>query len=197
MKKGLLAVVCILMVVSASAGELAIGAKAPGFTLTNAIDGKPVSFKPGDGKISVVVFTCNSCPYSKAFEDRIVALGSEYGKKGVRFFAVNPNDDNQYAAEKMERMKQRMVTKKYSFPYLKDGSSETARAYGARVTPHVFVVDGKGAIAYRGYVDDSARVAEREDTGLTNALDNMLAKKPVSKSETKAFGCSIKWKTSR
>ena len=195
MKNLLLATLSFCLAFSASAAELAIGAKAPGFTLTNAMDGKPVSFKPGDGKVSVVVFTCNTCPYSKGFEDRIVALGKEYGKKGVRFFAVNPNDDSKHQGEKIELMKERMVTKKYSFPYLKDGSSQTAKAYGARVTPHVFVVDGKGAIAYRGYVDDSARPAEREDTGLTNALDNMLSGKAVSRSATKAFGCSIKWKT--
>lgn len=196
MKKVLLGAVFVLTVAVGLADELSIGAKAPAFTLLNALDGKAVSFKPGDGRVSVVVFTCNTCPYSRGFEDRIVSLGTDYSKKGVQFFAINPNDDALYEGEKMELMKERMVAKKYTFPYLKDGDSQVARSYGARVTPHVFVVDGKGTVVYRGYVDDSARSEERKHTGLTDALDALIARKPVDTSVTKAFGCGIKWKKS-
>lgn len=186
----------LLVASSASAAELEIGAKAPGFSLVSAVDGKRVSFKPGDGKLSVVVFTCNQCPYAKAFEGRLNDLGRNYAAKGVKFYAVNPNDDAKFAEETLPNMRERAKSKKYPFPYLKDGNSEIAKAYGARVTPHVFVVDGKGVVRYRGYIDDDAKVESREDTALTNALDALLAKKEVATASTKAFGCSIKWKKS-
>lgn len=185
----LLAVACI-----AAAEELAVGAKAPGFALTNAVDGKTVTFAPGDGKLSVVVFTCNQCPYAKAFEDRIVALGREYAKRGVTFYALDPNDDAAYAIESSSEMKSRALAKSYPFPYLKDGDSRIARAYGARVTPHIFVIDGKGIVRYRGYVDDSAKPEERQHTGLHDALESLLGNKDIAVTATKAFGCTIKFK---
>jgi thiol-disulfide isomerase/thioredoxin len=177
-----------------AADEVAIGATAPKFSLVNAADGKTVAFNPGDGKLSVVVFTCNQCPYAKAFEPRIIELAKQYQPKGVVFYAVNPNDDARNSIESLDNMKARAAEKGYTFPYLKDGDSATARAYGARVTPHVYLVDGKGTVVYRGYVDDSARPEERKTTGLTNALDELLAGKAVSNQATKAFGCTIKWK---
>ena len=175
--------------------ELAIGTTAPKFSLVNAVDGKTVAFKPGDGKLSVVVFTCNQCPYAKAFEPRIIEVAKQYQSKGVAFYAIDPNDEEKYAIESLASMKARAIEKGYTFPYLKDGDSEIARAYGARVTPHVYVIDGTGVLRYRGYVDDSARPEERRTTGLTNALDDLLAGRPVSNQMTKAFGCTIKWKS--
>ncbi|HEV7919831.1 MAG TPA: thioredoxin family protein [Thermoanaerobaculia bacterium] len=189
--KKLFALTCLIAVALACyAEELAVGTKAPAFTLVNAMDGKTVAFKPGDGKLSVVVFTCNGCPYAKAFEPRIVELARQYQAKGVAFYAVNPNDDAKYPVETLDQMK----THSYPFPYLKDGDSATARAYGARVTPHVFVVDQSGTVRYRGYVDDSAKPEERKTMGLTNALDDLLAKRQVANNNTRAFGCSIKFK---
>lgn len=179
---------------SEASEELAPGDGAPSFSLVNATDGKPVAFVPQDGKLKVVVFTCNQCPYAKAFEDRIVSLGREYGAKGVAFYAVNPNDDEKYDVERLEVMRERALAKKYPFPYLKDGDSKVAASYGARVTPHAFLVDGAGKIIYRGFVDDSAKPEERTQTSLADAIDLALAKKVVSVSATKAFGCSIKWK---
>ena len=185
---GLAAAACI-------GDELAVGAKAPQFALVNAIDGRTVAFRPGDGKLSVVVFTCNQCPYAKAFEPRIIELARQYQSKGVTFYAIDPNDENQYAVESLAEMKARATAHGYPFPYLKDGDSATARAYGARVTPHVYVIDGGGTLRYRGYVDDSAKPEERRTTGLSNALDDLLAGKPVSNQTTRAFGCTIKWKS--
>jgi thiol-disulfide isomerase/thioredoxin len=172
-------------------GELKVGAKAPKFSLLNAADGKNVAFTPGDGKLSVVVFTCNGCPYARAFEPRIIELAKQYQSKGVAFYAINPNDDARYPVETMAEMGKHP----YPFPYLKDGDSSIARAYGARVTPHVFVVDKSGTVRYRGYVDDSAKPDERRTTGLTNALDELLDGKPVANNATRAFGCSIKFKS--
>jgi thiol-disulfide isomerase/thioredoxin len=175
--------------------QVAIGERAPAFSLVNAVDGATVAMKPDDGNVKVVIFTCNQCPFAKAFEPRIVEIAHRYSVQGVKFYAVNPNDDAQFAEETLANMKARAVEKEYPFPYLKDADSSIARAYGARVTPHVFVVDGTGIVRYRGYVDDSAKPAERKDTGLTNALGALLNGRDVHTAETRAFGCTIKWKS--
>lgn len=176
------------------AEELAIGATAPNFALTNAVDGKTYSFKPGDGKISVVVFTCNQCPYAKAFEPRLIEIANQYKGKSVTFYLVNPNDESRFAEETMANMKARATSKGYPFVYLKDQDSSVAKSFGARVTPHVYVLDGKGVLRYRGYIDDSAKADERSRTGLTDALDALVAKRDVQTTETRAFGCTIKWR---
>jgi len=181
----------------AHAGEIAIGADAPAFSLINSVDARYVKFEPRKNALSVVIFTCNSCPFAQAFEPRIIEIAREYEKKGVRFYAVNPNDESKYPDETIEKMRERALARSYPFPYLKDTDSSVAGAYGARVTPHVFVVDGSGKVRYRGYVDDSARKDEREHTGLTDALDALLSGRDVAVNSTLAFGCTIKWRTSR
>jgi thiol-disulfide isomerase/thioredoxin len=183
-----------LFAVALTADEAGIGSTAPAFKLVNAVDNREVAFKPGDGKLSVVVFTCNQCPYAKAFEPRLIEIAKRYNAKGVAFYAIDSNDDARYEVETLANMRERAISQAYPFPYLKDGDSSIARAYGARVTPHVFVVDSKGAIRYRGYIDDSARAEERTNPGLTNALDALIASQPVATASTKAFGCTIKWK---
>ena len=193
--KKVLTIALMFVAVAALADELAIGAKAPAFSLANAVDGKTYAFKPGDGKISVVFFTCNQCPYAKAFEPRLIAIAKQYASKGVTFYAIDSNDEAMYAEESLANMKDRAVSKGYPYPYLKDNDSSIAHAYGARVTPHVYVIDQKGTLRYRGYVDDSARPEERTKTGLTDALDALLTNKTVANTETRAFGCSIKWKS--
>jgi thiol-disulfide isomerase/thioredoxin len=175
--------------------QIAVGAKAPGFSLVNAVDGQTVTMKPDDGSVKVVVFTCNQCPYAKAFEPRIIELANKFAMNGVKLYAVNPNDDVKFAEETLANMKSRAEEKNYRFPYLKDGDSSIARAYGARVTPHVFVVDGQGLVRYRGYVDDSAKPAERKTTGLSDAVGALLNGRDPVNTDTRAFGCTIKWKS--
>jgi len=194
MKKAL-AMALMFVAAAAVADELAVGAKAPAFSLANAVDGKTYAFRPGDGKISVVFFTCNQCPYAKAFEPRLIEIARQYQSKGVVFYAIDPNDEGRFSEETLANMKDRAVSKGYPYPYLKDNDSSIARAYGARVTPHVYVIDQTGTLRYRGYVDDSARPEERKTTGLTDALDALLANKPVANTATHAFGCTIKWKS--
>jgi len=194
MKKAL-AMALMFVAAAAVADELAVGAKAPAFSLANAVDGKTYAFRPGDGKISVVFFTCNQCPYSKAFEPRLIEIARQYQSKGVAFYAIDPNDEARFSEETLPNMKDRAVSKGYPYPYLKDNDSSVARAYGARVTPHVYVIDQTGTLRYRGYVDDSARPEERKTTGLTDALDALLANKTVANAATHAFGCTIKWKS--
>jgi thiol-disulfide isomerase/thioredoxin len=195
-KLGVILFATLLFASVACAGEqLAVGAQAPAFSLVNAIDGQTVAMKPDDGKLKVVIFTCNQCPYAKAFEPRIIEIAKRFESKGVEFYAVNPNDDSKYPEETLANMKARADEKRYPLPYLKDGDSATARAYGARVTPHVFLVDGSGVVRYRGYVDDSAKEAERKTTGLTDALNSLLNGREIANNDTRAFGCTIKWKS--
>lgn len=175
--------------------QLAVGAKAPKFSLVNATDGKTIAMNPTDGRLKVVVFTCNSCPFAKAFEPRLIEIANRFNGKGVSFYAVDPNDDSQYPDETLANMKARADEREYPFPYLKDADSSIAKAYGARVTPHVFVVDGDGVVRYRGYVDDSAKPAERKTTGLTDALNALTNGRDVANADTRAFGCTIKWKS--
>ena len=193
-KRLCITVLLSLFCLAGVADELAIGTDAPAFSLVDARSNQTVTFEPGSSP-SVIVFTCNSCPYAKAFESRIVELGRQYQDRGVAFYAVNPNDDAKYPAETSAEMQKRAEDRDYPFPYLKDGDSSVARKWGARVTPHVFLVDGSGAVVYRGYVDDSAKPEERNDQGLKNALDAVLAGRPVANDSTKAFGCTIKWKS--
>src|SRR3954469_13386263 len=120
--KRLLGLTLALLVLPLAADELAVGAKAPAFELTNAVNGDVVRFAPGDGKLSVVVFTCNQCPYAKAFEPRIIELAKQYQPKGVVFYAIDPNDEAQYSVESLAEMKARATEKGYPFPYLKDGN---------------------------------------------------------------------------
>jgi len=194
MKRLLMIAVTLLLAPALFADELAAGAKAPGFSLTNVVDGKPVIFTPGDGKTTVVVFTCNQCPYARAFEKRIVDLGAEFTKRGIHFYAIDSNDDVAFPEETAAEMKSRAEAKHYPYPYLKDADSKIARAYGARVTPHVFVIDGTGTIRYRGYVDDSAKPEQRTHSGLKDALDQLTTGREINQPETKAFGCTIKYK---
>jgi thiol-disulfide isomerase/thioredoxin len=193
--KKILTLALMFLATAMIADELAIGAKAPAFSLTNAVDGKTYAFKPGDGKISVVFFTCNQCPYAKAFEPRLIEIAKQYQTKGIAFYAIDPNDELRYSEETAQNMKERAVSKGYPYPYLKDADSSIARAYGARVTPHVYVIDPSGVLRYRGYVDDNARSEVRTKTGLTDALNDLLAKRQVANATTHAFGCTIKWKS--
>ena len=203
-KLGVVALALTMMVAAAACAqeqaapatqELAIGAKAPAFSLVNAVDGQTVTMTPEDGNIKVVVFTCNSCPFAKAFEPRIIELANKFAQNGVKLYAVNPNDETKYEEETLANMKARAEDRNYRFPYLKDADSRIAHAYGARVTPHVFVVDGKGIVRYRGYVDDSAKPAERKTTGLSDAVGALTNGRVVTNAETRAFGCTIKWKS--
>lgn len=194
MKKLLVAITLFVAMTACAAEPLSIGGGVPAFSLVNAVDGKTVAMKPNDGGIKVVFFTCNQCPFAQAFEPRLIEIARKFGPKGVTFYAVDPNDDTKYPEETLVNMKARAVEKKYPYPYLKDADSSIARAYGARVTPHVYVIDGSGLLRYRGYVDDSAKPEERQTTGLTDALNTLLNGREVANADTRAFGCSIKWK---
>jgi peroxiredoxin len=169
----------------ANAADLAIGDKAPTFKDIPAADGKTYgleSFK--DAKVVVVVFTCNSCPVAIDYEDRIVEFTKKYKDKGVAVIAVN-----QKLSEDIEAVKKRAEEKGFNFPYCFDQSQDAARAYGARVTPHFYILDKDRTVQYMGAFDDSAK--SPKENYVENAVEALLAGKKPEKAETDAIGCGI------
>ena len=189
-----LAASAIALAGEATGPQLEPGAKAPAFSLRGT-DGKVHSLSEVRGtKATAVVFTCNACPFAKAYEDRLIALAKAYADKGVNFVAINPNDPKIQPADGFDQMVTRAKEKELPYPYLIDESQTVAKAYGAQVTPHIFLIDAQGAVVYRGRVDDSAKPEEVKSSDLRNAIDAVIAGKPVPEPATKAFGCGVKWK---
>lgn len=159
-------------------------------------DGKTYSldsFK--DAKALVVIFSCNHCPYVKAYEDRMIEIQKDYQAKGVRLAVINSNDAENYPEDSFDDMVRRAREKGFNFPYLRDESQDIARAYGATHTPHLFVFGPDRKLAYTGKIDDNwenpAAVKRRY---LREALDAVLAGRAPNPAETHAIGCTIKWK---
>lgn len=173
-----------------------VGDVASDFSLKN-VDGKMVSMADyKEAKGFIVIFTCNSCPYSVANEDRIIALDKKYKAKGYPVIAINPNDPAVQPRDSFDRMKVRAQEKGFTFPYLFDEGQEVYPAYGATRTPHVYLLNkekGKLVVAYIGAIDDSSR----DESAVTkkyveNAVDALLKGKKPKVTDTKAIGCSIK-----
>lgn len=176
--------------------ELAIGADLPlPAQKMMATDGRLLSVADIKGtKGTAVVFWCNTCPWVARYEDRMIALATDYKAKGFGFIAINANDPVAYPEEGMEQMKQKAMGKKYPFPYVFDKGSTIAKAYGAARTPHVFVFNAAQKLVYVGGVDDNPQDATGVKTAyLKNALEALLNNKPIAETQTRAFGCTIKW----
>ncbi|MBL7766950.1 MAG: thioredoxin family protein [Chitinophagaceae bacterium] len=174
------------------------GDVAGDFSLKN-INGKMVSLNDfKDSKGVIVIFTCNHCPYSVAYEDRIIALHKNYAGKGFPVVAINPNDPISYPDDSYENMKIRAKEKGFKFPYLIDETQEIAKAYGAMKTPHVFILKREGSgfvVAYIGAIDDNSNEPELvQEKYAEQALNEILSGKPVSQPLTKAIGCGVKWR---
>ena len=175
------------------ASTLGLDAPAPDFDLPG-VDGKNhslSSFK--DKPVLVVIFSCNHCPYVKAYEDRMVAIQRDYAAKGVQFVAINSNDAKAYPEDSFPEMVKRSREKGFNFPYLRDEAQKAVEAYGGVCTPHVFAFDGGRKLRYRGRIDDSKEEAKVTTKDLRNALDDLVAGRAVRVPDTKPFGCSIKW----
>src|SRR5262245_42874377 len=173
--------------------ELAIGSKGPAFELKGT-DGKMHSLDAVKGqKGTAVVFTCNECPFSKGYEDRLISLANEYQAKGVNFVAINANDPKIVPGDGFEFMVKRAQDKHFPYPYIIDETQNVAKAYGARVTPHVFLLDASGKLVYRGRVDDSLEQDKVQSRDLASALEALSAGQPIKVAETKAFGCGVKY----
>lgn len=182
----------------ASAGDpLAIGAAIPeaGVKMLN-VDGKELSIKDVEKPAgTLVVFTCNHCPFAKAWESRIVALGNAYAAKGLGVIAINSNDPKVAPDDSADKMQQRAKERGMQFPYVVDATSGVARAFGATRTPEAFVFDKNGKLVYHGAIDDSQDPDKVETTFLKNALDAVLAGSEVAVRETKSIGCTIKFRS--
>jgi peroxiredoxin len=169
------------------AGSAEIDKPAPRFKL-KGIDGKEYnleSFK--DKKAVVLMFISTRCPYSNAYNERMVKLHEDYSGKGVAILGINAN-----GTETIEDVKQHAQDKKFAFPVLKDEGNIVADGYGAQVTPEIFVLDGNLTLRYHGRIDNSHKLDEVKSSDLRDALNAMLAGKEIAKKEAKAFGCSIK-----
>lgn len=174
---------------------LKIGSNAPAFNLpgTDSKNYSLESFK--DSKVLVVMFTCNHCPYVRAYEGRLVSLQSLFKDKGVSFVAINSNDEENYPEDNFENMVKRAREKKYNFPYLRDKSQEVAKMFGASYTPEVFVFDGKRVLQYHGRIDDNWQEPDKVTKhNLKESIEAMLLGKPIARANTQAIGCTVKWK---
>jgi peroxiredoxin len=168
--------------------------RAPAFKLPDT-DGALHAMEGSGSPATVVVFTCNHCPYALAWQDRLAAVARDYADRGVRVLAVNSNDSERFPSDSYEAMQARVREDGgWPMPYLHDASQEVARAYGAQTTPDVFVVGPDGAIAYRGAPDADHGDPSLDAAWLREALDDVLAGEPVRRPETKPVGCSIKWR---
>lgn len=197
---GVLSVVAILFInASDNLNGYEVGDLATDFRLPN-IDGKEISLGDyQDAKGYIVVFTCNTCPYAKAYESRIIDLDKNYASKGFPVIAINPNDVNQSPGDSMEEMIKRAKDKGYTFPYLRDDKQETTIAYGASKTPHVYLLNkeakGKYRVEYIGAIDDSPReAADVNKKYVEDAINALLSGGKPEITTKRAIGCSIKFK---
>jgi peroxiredoxin len=198
--KNIITIVCISLFAFSSAFSQGykVGDKATGFKLKNT-DGKLVSLSDyPNAKGFTIIFTCNHCPYAKAYQDRIIAIDKKYKTKGYPVIAISSNDPEVNVEDSFENMIVRAKEKGFTFPYLFDESGDICRKYGATRTPQVYLLEKKGGnlvVCYTGAIDDNSEDASKVTTPyLANAIDSILAEGTPEPSFTKAIGCGIKLK---
>jgi peroxiredoxin len=175
--------------------NLKIGDKALPFKLTG-VDDNPHSLSDYAGKRAIaVIFSCNHCPYVRAWEDRIVRIQADYLDKGVQLIAINANDASKHPDDDFPKMKERAREKHFNFPYLRDETQEVARAYAAERTPEVFLFDRDGLLRYHGTIDDNYDDPKAVKVHyLRDALDAVIGSRSVQIAVTRPVGCTVKWK---
>lgn len=176
--------------------RLALGAKVvKSDVMMESIDGKKYSIDSVAGEHgTLVIFSCNHCPWVKKWEDRIASLGNEYRKKGFGVIVINSNDPSLSRGDDMDSMKQRAKERSFEFPYVVDTGSAVARAFGATRTPEVFLFDKDKKLAFYGAIDDNADDASKvEKHYLKDAFEALAKGETPATQETKAFGCTIKF----
>lgn len=179
-----------------SAKELDLGSILPLGDIKMAdISGKDISLNDAKGKNGLlVIFSCNTCPWVIAWEDRYVELADTYKDKGVGIVAINSNETQFENVDSMEEMQAHAKEQGYNFYYTMDNGSKLASEFGATRTPHIYLFDKKDKLVYRGAIDDNARKPDKvENTYLADAIDNMLAGSAIDPTATKALGCAIKF----
>jgi peroxiredoxin len=181
----------------AAPAGIAIGDEAPmATTKMKNVDGKQLSIADvKKAKGTLVVFSCNACPWAKAWETRIVALGNASTKRGIGVIVINSNDPTVNDQDGYDVMKERAKQRKMQFAYVVDATSDVARAFGATRTPEAYLFGADGKLVYHGTIDDNAHEPDKvEARYLQDAVDAVVAGKAVSTQETKALGCSIKFR---
>jgi len=174
--------------------RLKTGDKAVSFAL-RGIDDKQHSLHDYSGKHIVMIFSCNHCPYVRAWEDRMIKIQTDYAPKNVQLIAINSNDDIKYPDDNFSKMKERAREKRFNFPYLHDEDQKVASAYGAERTPEVFLFDTSLVLRYHGTIDDNYDDPNGvKENYLRDALDATIAGRKVPSAETEPIGCTIKWK---
>jgi peroxiredoxin len=172
-----------------------IGDPVPPFSLPDT-DGVAHAVPQADPAPSatVLVVSCCHCPYVIAWNPRLRRVAEEYGERGVRFLAIHANDASRYPADSLDAMRRFVREQQWPIPYLHDEAQDVARALGAEVTPHVFVLDGEHRLVYRGAPDADHRDDSRDAEWLRAAIDAVLAGEAPREAETRARGCSVKWR---
>lgn len=171
-----------------------LGVQAPPLELPDTEGATHALPEQGEAPATVVVWTCNHCPYARAWHDRIVAAARDYADRGVRFLAVNSNDAERYPADSPVQMRKAVQEGDWPFPYLYDESQDAARAWNALTTPHLYVLDPQGRIRYEGAPDGDHTDPGAGADWLREALDAVLAGEQPERPSTELVGCSIKWK---
>ncbi|MBC5772651.1 thioredoxin family protein [Pontibacter sp. KCTC 32443] len=177
--------------------EIALGTQAPDFALLDTVTGKLFSLRDvATSKATVIMFTCNHCPYVLHILDKVVEVAKKYQQQGVGFVAISANDAATQPQVGPEKMKALAQEHGFSFPYLYDQTQQVARTYQAVCTPEFFVYDASMRLAYHGQFDSSRPNSDIPVTGadLTNALDALLQGRQPAEEQHPAVGCSIKWK---
>ena len=163
--------------------------------LLNDISGNQITLDEIKGKNgTLIIFSCNTCPWVIRWEDRYVEIANTYLKKGIGMIAINSNVARFNGDDSLYKMKKHAKGKKYNFPYAQDPEAKLAYAFGATKTPHVYLFNDTDNLVYRGAIDDNARDANAvEEPFLSNAIDQLLAGQKIKKTTSKAIGCSIKF----
>ena len=177
--------------------EFKMGAKAPHFNLLNTVNNKMLSLAEAKGENgTVIMFTCNHCPFVLHVNDALVKLANDYKNKGINCIAISSNDIVNYPEDSPEKMKQLADKLNYPFPYLYDKTQEVAVNYDAACTPDFYIFDANLEAVYHGQLDDSRPGNGKPVTGkdLRTSLDNLLANKPALENQKLSMGCNIKWK---
>jgi peroxiredoxin len=181
--------VAVAMGAAAASKGVSVGDPAPEWVDLEGVDGKLHAL--GDlkeAKAVVVVFTCNHCPVAKAYEERLNEMYGAFHDRDVEVVAISVSNGE---SDKLPAMKERAEEKGFKFAYIHDPSQDIGRAFGATVTPHAFVLDGKRRVVYVGAIDDNMNAKKVETHYVRDAVEAVLADKPVETAETEPSGCGI------
>ena len=196
MKRMSLVASIVSMSIAVSALGLNVGDKAPSTNVKmKNVDGREISIADVAGKDgTLVIFSCNHCPFVKAWQGRIASIGNAAKGKGVGVIVINSNDPADYPEDSYGEMQKRSEQLGFTFPYVVDATSDVARSYGATRTPEAFLFDKDGKLVYHGAIDDSKEADKVAQHFLQDAIDELVAGKQIATKETKFVGCGIKFR---